>query len=385
MLSGRDNGITVRWLKVWLAISCTLMGAGCASPPENVFIASEQAPVRGASQVDMLVATTRLPSPVPGEMFSGDRGDPGFAQITISIPPDHKTGQVEWPRQVPANPERSFAVVKADMLSRYSVLAKLGNRLAKGPTRSVLVFVHGFNNTFEDAVLRFAQIVHDSGTDDVPVLFTWPSAGKLLAYGYDRDSSTYSRDALERTLDYLIADKSVGEISILAHSMGNWVTLEALRQMAIRNRSISPKIKNIMLADADVDIDVFRTQVAAMGANRPIFTVFIDSNDKALAAAKILWGSKTRLGDFNPDAEPYKTFMEQNRIRIVNMTDVRTHGWIDHGVYAESPRIIRQIGLQLASGQALTDQRISPAEGLSLATVRVVNQLTGINASSASR
>ncbi len=377
--------LAVRRLKISLAISCALMVAGCASPPENVFIASEQAPVRGASQVDMLVATTRLPSPVPGEMFSGDRGDPGFAQITISIPPDHKTGQVEWPQQVPADPARSFAVVKADVLSRYSVLAKFGNRLAKGPTRSVLVFVHGFNNTFEDAVLRFAQIVHDSGTDDVPVLFTWPSAGKLLAYGYDRDSSTYSRDALERTLDYLIADKSVGEISILAHSMGNWVTLEALRQMAIRNHSISPKIKNIMLADADVDIDVFRTQVATMGANRPGFTVFIDANDKALAVAKILWGSKARLGDFNPNAEPYKTFMERNRIRIVNMTDVRTHGWIDHGVYADSPRIIRQIGLQLAAGQALTDQRISPIEGLSLVTVGVVNQLTGINAASASR
>lgn len=375
----------IRRLRIALVIGCSLMGGGCASPPENVFISSEQAPVRGASQVDMLVATTRLPSSVPGEMFGGDRGGPAFAQITISIPPDHKTGQVEWPRQVPADPERSFAVVKADVLNQHSVLAKFQNRLAKGPTRSVLVFVHGFNNTFEDAVFRFAQVVHDSGADDVPVLFTWPSAGKLLAYGYDRDSSTYSRDALEHTLDYLIADKSVSEISILAHSMGNWVTLEALRQMAIRNRSISSKIKNIMLADADVDFDVFRTQVNAMGANRPGFTVFIDDNDKALAVAKILWGSNARLGDFNPNAEPYKAFLEENRIRIVNMTDVRTNGWIDHGVYADSPRIIRQIGQQLATGEALTDQRISPAEGLSLTTVGVVNQLTSMNAPSTAR
>jgi esterase/lipase superfamily enzyme len=33
----------------------------------------------------------------------------------------------------------------------------------------VLVFVHGFNNRFEDAVYRFAQIVHDTRADVVPV------------------------------------------------------------------------------------------------------------------------------------------------------------------------------------------------------------------------
>lgn len=367
-----------RRLRVSLAIGCALFGGGCASRPENVFIASEQAPVPGASQVDMLIATTRLPSQVPGELFGGDRGGPAFAEITISIPPDHKTGNIEWPRQVPADPERSFAVVKADVVDRQGVLARFHNRLVKGATRRVLVFVHGFNNRFDDAVLRFAQIVHDSETDDIPVLFTWPSAGKLVAYGYDRDSATYSRDALERTLDYLIADKSVSEISILAHSMGNWVTLETLRQMAIRNRSISPKIKNIMLADPDVDIDVFRTQVISMGTSRPAFTVFISDDDKALAAAKIIWGSKARLGDFNPNAEPYKTFMEQNRIDIVNMTDIRNNGWIDHGKYSDSPRVIQQIGLQLATGQPITDQQISPIDSINLTAMGAVGTLTGM-------
>lgn len=361
-----------------LAISCTLIGAGCASRPDNLFVASEQALVPGTSQVDMLVATTRSPSPVPGALFGGDRGGPAFARITISIPPNHMTGSIEWPREVPADPERSFAVVKADILDHRSILARFQHRLAKGPTRSVFVFVHGFNNRFDDAVFRFAQIVHDSGTNAIPVLFTWPSAGKLLAYGYDRDSATYSRDALERTLNYLVADRSVGEISILAHSMGNWVTLEALRQMAIRDRSISPKIKNVMLADADVDIDVFRTQVAGMGKRRPAFTVFISDDDKALAASRIIWGSKTRLGDFDPDAEPYKTFMEENRIAVVNMTDVRPGGWIDHGKYADSPRIIREIGRQLATGQPITDQQISPIESIGFAAAGIVNKLAGM-------
>jgi len=59
--------------------------------------------------------------------------------------------------------------------------------------RHVLVFVHGFNNKFEDAVFRFAQIVHDSGAEVAPVLFTWPSRGSVLAYGYDRESTNYHK------------------------------------------------------------------------------------------------------------------------------------------------------------------------------------------------
>ena len=65
------------------------------------------------------------------------------------------------------------------------------------PNSQVLVFVHGFNNRFEDAVFRFAQIIHDSRADVAPVLFTWPSKGSVFAYGYDRESANYSRDALE--------------------------------------------------------------------------------------------------------------------------------------------------------------------------------------------
>ncbi len=89
----------------------------------------------------------------------------------------------------------------------------------------------------------FAQILHDSeaGADVAPILFTWPSAGNVFAHNYDRDSANYSRDALEKLLRYLQDDPQVKTISILAHSMGNWVTLKALRQMADPRRTRRPQ------------------------------------------------------------------------------------------------------------------------------------------------
>ena len=74
--------------------------------------------------------------------------------------------------------------------------ANFDARIKRMPGRRVLIFVHGFNTRFEEAVYRFAQIVHDARVDVAPVLFTWPSGGNVTDYVYDRDSAVYSRDAL---------------------------------------------------------------------------------------------------------------------------------------------------------------------------------------------
>jgi esterase/lipase superfamily enzyme len=341
--------------------------------------------VRGAAVVDMLVATNRRPAPVPGVLFSGERGDAAFAEIGVSIPPPpaHKIGSVEWPTRIPANPAQTFATVRAEVVDKPDIAAALHRRVARSPDHSVLVFVHGFNNGFDDAVFRFAQIVHDSGTTAVPILFTWPSAGQLLSYGYDRDSATYSRDALEKMLDYLVKDPSVTEVSVLAHSMGNWLTLETLRQQAIRSGGIPKKIKNVMLASADVDIDVFETQVAAMGKNRPAFTVFVAADDRALEASRILWQSKERLGEINPNVEPYKSYVESHNIDVVNLSNVNTDSDINHDKFAQSPVVVRLIGRQLATEQPVTDQEVHlgdtiglVAAGLALGTGATINAVT---------
>ena len=167
---------------------------------------------------------------------------------------------------------------------------KIRPRIRRVPGRRVLVFVHGFNTRFEEAVYRFAQIVHDARVHVAPVLFTWPSGGRLTDYVYDRDSALYSRDALEAVLQALVNDPNVDSISILAHSMGNYIAMESLRQMSIRDRRLSPKIRDVMLASPDIDVDVFRRQIAEIDAGpRPAqFTLFISRDDRALGLSSFL-------------------------------------------------------------------------------------------------
>ncbi|MGO4665123.1 alpha/beta hydrolase [Bosea sp. 2RAB26] len=349
-----------------------LLLAGCAGDVQGVLApVAHGAP--DASKVTMLVATTRSPDPDNGILFSGERGaKSSFAEITVSIPPARarKVGEVQWPSRLPGDPEREFVTLKVDRLDQQAAFARLHSAALKAPKRRVLLFVHGFNNRFEDAVYRFAQIVHDSDANVVPLLFTWPSRGSLFAYGYDRESTNYSRHALEATLQALARDPAVGEVSILAHSMGNWLTLESLRQMAIRNGQIAPKIANIMLAspDVDVDVDVFRTQIAEIGKSRAKFTLFVSQDDRALAVSRRVWGSTARLGAINPEAEPYRDELAAEGITVLDLTKLRSDDRLNHGKFAESPEVVRLIGTRLVAGQSITDSRVGLGDRLMAVT-----------------
>jgi esterase/lipase superfamily enzyme len=341
---------------------------GCAGRPSgNLVVVSATAP--GTSTVDMLVTTTRANVADPaGVMFSGERGlGLAFADIAISIPPDsvRKIGDVQWPSRPPGDPAHDFVTVRADRLDKEQAIADFNARLRrlKPADRHVLLFVHGYNTRFEEAVFRFAQIAHDANAPVVPVLFTWPSRGKLFDYVYDRESATYSRDALEAVLQAMVNNPNVTEISILAHSMGNFVTVEALRQMAIRDRGVSPKIRDIMLASPDIDFDVFRRQIAEIEATdkSPPITLFVSKDDKALAASSLVAGNEPRLGEIDPHAEPYKSILEHARVHVVDLTSVQSDDAMNHGKFATSG-VVQKIGERLAAGQTLNDSRATLGE-----------------------
>lgn len=350
------------------AMSVMVLSA-CASRPTGVLEPVAANP--SAAQVEMLVATTRGRAEKPGEMFSGERAlSPTFAEITVSIPPDtvRKAGEVAWPRKLPPNPETDFATLKTAEVDRGAAEEWLNSHVRKSPDGSVLVFIHGFNNHFEDAVFRFAQIVHDSGARSVPVLATWPSRGSLLAYGYDRESTNYTRNAVERLFQYLARDPEVKEVSILAHSMGNWLALESLRQMAIRNDGLPAKFKNVMLAAPDVDVDVFGSQIADMGQQRPRFTLFVSRDDRALAVSRRVWGNVSRLGAIDPEQSPYKEELAANGITVIDLTKIKAGDNLHHTKFAESPEIVQLIGTRLSSGQTLTDSRLGLGDHIVAAT-----------------
>ncbi|MBW9091911.1 alpha/beta hydrolase [Rhizobium wenxiniae] len=325
-------------------------------------------------QVDMLVATTRQPSGDPTTLFSGERSArPSFTDVAVSIPAARMPGTVQWPKRLPPDPETDFAVTRVRQVKTIREgQTWFGRHIKDG---HALVFVHGFNNSYQDSVFRLAQIVHDSGMNATPILFTWPSRAEITAYEYDKESTNYSRTALEQSLQVLAQDPAVKDITILAHSMGTWLAMEALRQMGIRNGHANTKIHDVILASPDIDIQVFAKQYVEMGSPKPKFTIFVSQDDRALAISSLITGNVSRLGAIDPSKEPYRSRLERAGVTAIDLTKVKTNDGLHHGKFAESPEIVQLIGRRLMTGQELTDSKITISQGVAAvvgSTVRAV-------------
>ncbi|MGR9224269.1 alpha/beta hydrolase [Rhizobium leguminosarum] len=349
---------------VLVLVALSLVTSGCANRVQDVLQPLAVAPA-GTSRVTMLVATTRKPSEDPGKLFSGDRGTAiSLNSVDVSIPPDRnrKIGEVQWPSHMPPNPQKQFAVTQVAKVQSEGQ-AFDWYRKNRNTKHQVIIFVHGFNNTYADAVFRFAQIVHDSGTDAAPILFTWPSRGRVFDYLYDKESANYSRRALEDLILQAVNSPDVSDVTILAHSMGGWLAAEALRGVAMREKSIPTKVKNVVLASPDIDIDVFRRQFTEMGPKRPHFVILTSTRDKALEMSSWLSGGVSRVG--GSDLRPYAPLLDQLGVSVIDTSAIATNDPLGHNAFADSPEIVRLLGRRLA-GQGLEGGEASVADQIGM-------------------
>ena len=277
----------------FLLAACGPRGSLTAMPPG----------VQPTTVRTVFVATTRTIDPDTGIYGGGRlRGSANFARYDVSIPPDRKLGEIIWP------PEGGTPDPRTDFLTTNVVpyddapafRAELRRSLAALPPsqREVTVFTHGFNNTFAEGLYRIAQMSNDLEFPGLTVHYSWPSVGKPLAYVRDRDSILFARDGFEQLLNE-VAAAGAQRIIIVGHSMGGALTMETLRQMAIRgDRKVRPRIAGVLLLSPDLDIDVFHSQAEAIGKLPQPFVIFTSRKDRALALAARLTGvRRERLGN----------------------------------------------------------------------------------------
>ncbi|MCU4180028.1 alpha/beta fold hydrolase [Bosea sp. BH3] len=356
---GQERRSRTRLIRLLLKPLVLVVAAGlgaCASVPQGLLRPVAAAP--GTDRVDMLAATTRARSPDPGALFTGERGEGvSFNNIVVSIPRNREVGTIQLPRSVPGNPATDFVVTSETPLSKPELINWF--RSTSGRSKRVFVFVHGFNTAFDRAVFRFAQLAHDADADAAPVLFSWPSRGYLLDYARDFDNASYSRSDLADLLRVAVASPSVREVVILAHSMGSWPAVEAVRQIGLKDGRISPKISNLILASPDLDVGVFRRQVEDMGTKRPRITLFTAQHDRALQLSRFISRGATRLGGIDPTQEEYRSqFAGLSGITVIDLSAVNAGDRINHDLFAASPDAVRLIGGRLLQGQVITDSDV---------------------------
>ncbi len=342
---------SVRGIACAIVLACGVGACGGRLQPE-VLTPVARAPSY-TSKVQILVATTRGSTPQDAAVLTAERSKTlNYAALEVSIPKAHKPGQIEGPDQPDPDPALHFLTTQRDPLSRAEFLAQVG-RSASGAggakPGAVLVFVHGYNTQHQEAVYRFAQIVHDSGFQGTAVLFSWPSRGSTPLYLADRDSSTYSRDYFEQVMRDLAALPQVREVDVLAHSMGNWLTMEMLRQAKLKGHgNFGGKLGEVVLASPDIDVNVFRTQLDVVAPMRRPITVLVSGDDKALALSSLLTGGLQRVGSVTANDLQAAEIAKRYNLRVIDLTGVDDGTTGHHSKFAQSSAVVGVIGRGIA-------------------------------------
>ena len=275
------------------------------------------------------------------------------------------------------DPGRAEAAQEGTKLGSKEMFDEVQNTLRQG--RDVLIYVHGFNVSWWDAVgsalaLKVMLNQQKSSTqknkDVLVVLFSWPSDGSALpfaAYRSDRTEAMGSGFALGRGFlklrDFLTeatrprtkleetdAKKwkpCFQNINVLCHSMGNYVLQHALQRII---EETPPKQKrlprifdNVFLCSPDVDDNVLETDqpLSRLPEICRNISLYYNRGDLALRGSDITKGNPDRLGT-NGTAKPDDLDPKVSQIDCSNIVE----GLMEHSYYLKG-RINMDIRMSL--------------------------------------
>lgn len=351
--------------------------------------------------VDLLYVTDR--APVPGEDgslgYGSDRSrSMAFGSVTVEI------GEgVSWPtleaestkseRNVPLALElgavresgrfppipydidvtpdgirRTPATVDAHELAAAGLQGEVARRLAASPRKEVVLFVHGYANTFADAAFTMTDFCHFLGREFVCGIFSWPAGGTrglMAGYNVDRESGEFAVHHLKQAIRLIAQTPGVERIHLMAHSRGTDVLASALRELAIEaytgGSSLSQrfKVRNIVLMAPDIDADVAPAKILgivsdpdlpygaapdARGSFPPLglrLTVYVSLGDKALTLSQLLFGSLARLGRVEARLLTKEQAAKLSRAAFVaTFIEVpSTPGFLGHSYFVSDPAV----------------------------------------------
>lgn len=270
--------------------------------------------------------------------------------VRVNIPPDHRTGQVERPQTLWSKEEQGkhFVLQGNSQISSEQWWDELQAEVSMSPSRELLVFVHGMNTSFEDAMFRLAQFRADTRYQGAVIGFAWPSRASFTFDGYhlDEASAMASVPELSALLKRLAERFPQSRRLLVAHSMGCRMVMTSAISCGLTEPEQEPLIEELVLAAPDIDASVFRELgQSAIGCLAERTTVYATPRDLALRLSVEQHGQRLRLG-LCPDG-----FQSDGSMTMVDVTGllqplgaVRLH----HLYLLDNAEVIEHVGAILA-------------------------------------
>ena len=308
--------------------------------------------IAAVERVPIFFSTNRTPTTISAQSFTGEfQNALTYGVATVTVPSNHTSGKLERPKwwnlfADQGDKTKYFTLTEVFALKQADFETRLEGASKGSANSELLIFLHGFNVTFEEAAMRAAQFVCDSGFGGVVVLFSWPSQGNLLGYAGDEERALSSGDLMA----YFLSALSPGpwtRVHLLAHSMGNRVLLLGLAD------NPRPKLPfgHLVFAAADVFVLMFEEKFAKLQAAGTLrATSYASKDDRALTISSRLH-SGPRVGLVAE--EPYQT----EHLESIDATSV-DQGILGHGYWSSVPALLNDLKDLLQFGHSPLERKL---------------------------
>ncbi len=254
----------------------------------------------------------------------------------INVPKNHTTGEINFTKDNRQSSHDYFKVIGYKNFTEEKFFESL-----KKSRRIPLVFVHGFNVRYQEAVLRAAQIAYDLKYQGPVVLFSWPAGAgdgfldeKLINVTYKNNTKT-AADSIVYFKNFLSSFKKADiKINLMVHSMGHQVVIPALNDWVKENsQQLNPEnklINELILNAPDFESDKFVEYAESLNALTKRITLYCSFNDNAMVASEVFNKTK-RLG----------ACTQVENVDSINVSQVDAPtlgiGGLGHGYYSSRP------------------------------------------------
>jgi esterase/lipase superfamily enzyme len=215
----------------------------------------------------------------------------------VNVPKIHATGQISYSNDYTDDSDRYFKILSHKKLNFDS----FQSQAAKSRTKEILVFVHGFNVPFQDAVLRASQLAYDLKFQGSVVLFSWPAgadngflSAPLIAQTYSHNKSNAAKSVGDAVDFFDLLSRIDLKTYVYVHSMGHQVVIPALVELA-KNTDISLLVHELILNAPDFDLKEFVKLSPDLLKLAKHITIYCSYNDNALLASQRFNGG-ARIG-----------------------------------------------------------------------------------------
>lgn len=345
-------GVSEPWLRLCIGlVSAVLSLNPCTSVAQDSDARNSTITQRDAVQiVSIFYATNRgRKEQAPGRVaYNGDRGGPHFGTCLVEfspIPFAEDLGSIA-PFYIPRETNR---ISIAEEFDENAFWADLMAAAGQTTSRSVVLFVHGYNYGFARTCRMAAELQRTLSGKATVVMVSWPSNALPTDYLPDQVDLEWSVPFLADVFSETVTRLGATRVQSLAHSMGSRGVLFTLQRLGA-DLDRRPIIRRLVLLAPDFDSATFVALVPRLTPLVEEITLYASSNDTALIASRQLNGNP-RLGE----AGDFLTVV--NGIETIDVSPGGRYQILGHEYFYYHPWVAADLAELLGSGSRASERR----------------------------